>query len=131
MSAQALAMRMLCCEARVEAQKFRSGFVSNEEWSRLGKALGKLADARIFIDDTPAISVLEMRAKARRLATEQKQLDMIVVDYMQLMSGSTRRFESRQQEVSQISRELKALAKELNVPMVSVSQCARAPENRA
>ncbi len=130
MSAGALAMRMLCSEASVDAQKFRSGFLSNEEWSRLGKALGKLADARIFIDDTPAISVLEMRAKARRLATEQKQLDMIVVDYMQLMSGSTRRFESRQQEVSQISRELKALAKELNIPMVALSQLSRAPENR-
>src|SRR5712691_10272776 len=113
-SAESLAMRMLCSEASVDAQKFRSGFLSNEEWSRLGKALGKLADARIFIDDTPAISVL----------------DMIVVDYMQLMSGSTRRFESRQQEVSQISRELKALAKELNVPMVALSQLSRAPENR-
>jgi len=121
---------MLCSEANVDAQKFRSGFLSNEEWSRLGKALGKLADARIFIDDTPAITVLEMRAKARRLATEQKQLDMIVVDYLQLMSGSARRFESRQQEVSQISRELKALAKELNVPMVALSQLSRAPENR-
>jgi replicative DNA helicase len=130
MSAEALAMRMLCSEANVDAQKFRSGFLSNEEWARLGKALGKLADARIFIDDTPAISVLEMRAKARRLATEQKQLDLIMVDYLQLMSGSTRRVESRQQEVSQISRELKALAKELNVPLVALSQLSRAPENR-
>ena len=108
----------------------RSGYLSNEEWSRLGKALGKLADARIFIDDTPAISVLEMRAKSRRLATEQKQLDLIVVDYMQLMSGSSKRFESRQQEVSQISRELKALAKVLNIPLVALSQLSRAPENR-
>jgi replicative DNA helicase len=130
MSAESLATRMLCSEGNVDAQKFRSGYLSNEEWSRLGKALGKLADARIFIDDTPAISVLEMRAKARRLATEQKQLDMIVVDYLQLMSGSARRFESRQQEVSQISRELKALAKELNVPLVALSQLSRAPENR-
>lgn len=130
MSAEALAMRMLCSEANVDAQKFRSGYLSNEEWSRLGKALGKLAEARIFIDDTAAISVLEMRAKARRLATEQKQLDLIVVDYLQLMSGSSKRFESRQQEVSQISRELKALAKELNIPMVALSQLSRAPENR-
>jgi len=130
MSAESLATRMLCSEANVDASKFRSGYLSNEEWSRLGKGLGKLADARIFIDDTPAISVLEMRAKARRLATEQKQLDMIVVDYLQLMSGSTKRFESRQQEVSQISRELKALAKELNVPLVALSQLSRAPENR-
>jgi replicative DNA helicase len=130
MSAESLAMRMLCSEASVDAQKFRSGYLSNEEWTRLGKALGRLADARIFIDDTPAISVLEMRAKARRLATEQKQLDLIVVDYLQLMSGSSKRFESRQQEVSQISRELKALAKELDVPMVALSQLSRAPENR-
>src|SRR6266542_1528050 len=130
MSAESLAMRMLCSEASVDAQRFRSGYLSNEEWSRIGKALAKLSDARIFIDDTPAISVLEMRAKARRLATEQKQLDMIVVDYLQLMSGSTKRFESRQQEVSQISRELKALAKELNVPLVALSQLSRAPENR-
>jgi replicative DNA helicase len=114
----------------VDAQKFRSGFLSNDEWARLGKALGKLGEARIFIDDTPAISVLEMRAKSRRLATEQKQLDLIMVDYLQLMSGSTRRFESRQQEVSQISRELKALAKELNIPVIALSQLSRAPENR-
>ncbi|HYW72082.1 MAG TPA: replicative DNA helicase [Pyrinomonadaceae bacterium] len=130
MSAESLAMRMLCSEASVDASKFRTGYLSNEEWSRLGKALGRLADARIFIDDTPAISVLEMRAKARRLATEQKQLDLIVVDYLQLMSGSSGRVESRQQEVSQISRELKALAKELDVPMVALSQLSRAPENR-
>src|SRR5687767_8779944 len=131
MSAEALAMRMLCSEANVDAQKFRSGFLSNEEWARLGKALGRLADARIFIDDTPAISVLEMRAKARRLATEQKQLDLIMVDYLQLMSGATRRVESRQQEVSQISRELKALAKELNIPLIALSQLSRAPEARS
>jgi replicative DNA helicase len=130
MSAEALAMRMLCSEAQVDGQKFRSGFLSNEEWSRLGKSLNTLANTRIFIDDTAAISVLEMRAKARRLATEQKQLDMIVVDYLQLMSGSSNRFESRQQEVSQISRELKALAKELDVPVVALSQLSRAPENR-
>jgi replicative DNA helicase len=130
MSAESLAMRMLCSEASVDASKFRTGYLSNEEWARLGKALGRLADARIFIDDTPAISVLEMRAKARRLATEQKQLDLIVVDYLQLMSGSSGRIESRQQEVAQISRELKALAKELDVPMVALSQLSRAPENR-
>ena len=92
-------MRMLCSEASVDATKFRTGYLSNEEWARLAKALGRFEDARIFIDDTPAISVLEMRAKARRLATEQKQLDLIVVDYLQLMSGSSGRFESRQQEV--------------------------------
>src|SRR6267143_1536431 len=130
MSSESLAMRMLCSEANVDAQKFRSGYLSREEWARLATALGRLADARIFVDDTPAISVLELRAKARRLAVEQKKLDLIIVDYMQLMSGSSRRFESRQQEVSQISRELKAVAKELNIPLVALSQLSRAPENR-
>jgi len=130
MSAEALAMRMLCSEAQVDGQKFRSGFLNNEEWTRLAKSLNTLANTRIFIDDTAAISVLEMRAKARRLATEQRKRHMIIVDYLQLMSGTSGRFESRQQEVSQISRELKALAKELDVPMVALSQLSRAPENR-
>ncbi|MEJ7709118.1 MAG: DnaB-like helicase C-terminal domain-containing protein [Pyrinomonadaceae bacterium] len=110
MSEESLVMRMLCSEGRVDAHRFRSGFLSREEWARLAQALGSLADAKIFIDDTPGITVLEMRAKARRLASEQKKLDLIIVDYMQLMSGSSRRSESRQQEVSQISRELKGLA---------------------
>jgi len=93
--------------------------------------LGTLADSKIFLDDTAGISVLEMRAKSRRLAAEQKKLDLIIVDYLQLMSGSAKRFESRQQEVSQISRELKALAKEMNVPVVALSQLSRAPESRS
>jgi replicative DNA helicase len=96
----------------------------------LATALGALSEAKIFIDDTPGISVLEMRAKIRRLAAEQKRLDLIIVDYMQLMSGSSRRPESRQQEVSQISRELKGLAKEMNVPVMALSQLSRAPEAR-
>src|SRR2546423_269644 len=129
MSKEALVMRMLSSEAHVDAHRFRNGFLSRDEWARLAGALGTLADAKIFIDDTPGISVLEMRAKARRLAAEQKKLDLIIVDYLQLMSGS-RRVESRQQEVSQISRELKGLAKELNVPLVALSQLSRAPENR-
>lgn len=130
MSKESLVMRMLCSEGRVDAHRFRSGYLSREEWGRLAGALGTLAEAKIFIDDTPGISVLEMRAKARRLAAEQKGLDLIVVDYLQLMSGSSRRSESRQQEVSQISRELKALAKELHVPLVALSQLSRAPEAR-
>ncbi len=130
MSKESLVMRMLCSEGRVDAHRFRAGFLSRDEWARLAGALGSLAEARIFIDDTPGISVLEMRAKARRLAAEQKQLDLIIVDYLQLMSGSSRRVESRQQEVSQISRELKGLAKELNVPLVALSQLSRAPESR-
>ncbi len=130
MSKESLVMRMLCSEGRVDAHRFRSGFLSRDEWARLAGALGTLAETKIYIDDTPGISVLEMRAKARRLAAEQKRLDLIVVDYLQLMSGSSRRSESRQQEVSQISRELKGLAKELNVPLVALSQLSRAPESR-
>ncbi len=130
MSKEALVMRMLCSEGHVDAHRFRNGFLSREEWGRMAGALGRLAETKIFIDDTPGISVLEMRAKARRLAAEQKRLDLIIVDYLQLMSGSSRRSESRQQEVSQISRELKGLAKELNVPLVALSQLSRAPEAR-
>ncbi len=131
MSKESLVTRMLCSEGRIDAHRFRSGFLVRDEWARLAGALGTLADAKIFIDDTPGISVLEMRAKARRLAAEQKQLDLIIVDYLQLMSGSSRRIESRQQEVSQISRELKGLAKELSVPLVALSQLSRAPEARS
>lgn len=123
-------MRMMSSEAKVDASRFRKGMLSREEWERLARAIGTLSDARIFIDDTPGISVLEMRAKARRLAAEEKRLDLIVVDYLQLMSGGLRRNENRQQEVSQISRELKGLAKELNVPVVALSQLSRAPEAR-
>lgn len=130
MSKESLVMRMLCSEGHVDAHRFRTGFLSRDEWGRLAGALGRLAETKIYIDDTPGISVLEMRAKARRLAAEQKKLDLIIVDYLQLMSGSSRRTESRQQEVSQISRELKALAKELNVPLIALSQLSRAPESR-
>ncbi len=129
MSKESLVMRMLCSEGHVDAHRFRNGFLNRDEWARLAGALGTLEEAKIFIDDTPGISVLEMRAKARRLAAEQKKLDLIIVDYLQLMSGS-RRAESRQQEVSQISRELKALAKELHVPLIALSQLSRAPESR-
>ena len=129
MSKEQLVMRMLSSEARVDAHRFRTGYLTRDEWGRLAEAIGTLSEAKIFIDDTPGISVLEMRAKTRRLFTEQKKLDLIVVDYMQLMSGG-KRTESRQQEVSQISRELKGLAKELNVPIVALSQLSRAPEAR-
>ena len=131
MSKEALVMRMLCSQGNIDAQRFRNGFLSRLEWAQIAKSLSTLADARIFLDDTAGISVLEMRAKARRLAAEQKGLDLIIVDYLQLMSGSAKRVESRQQEVSQISRELKGLAKELNVPVVALSQLSRAPESRS
>ena len=130
MSKEQLVMRMLASEARVDAHRFRNGFLTRDEWGRLAEAIGTLSEAKLFIDDTPGISPLEMRAKARRLVAEQKQLDLIVVDYMQLMSGSGKRNENRQQEVSQISRELKGLAKELNVPLIALSQLSRAPEAR-
>ncbi|MEO7540017.1 MAG: replicative DNA helicase [Pyrinomonadaceae bacterium] len=129
MSKEQLVTRMLASEAHINAHRFRTGHLMSNEWERLANAIGTLSDAKIFIDDTPGISALEVRAKCRRLAAEQKGLDLIVVDYLQLMGGS-KRTESRQQEVSQISRELKGLAKELDVPVVALSQLSRAPEAR-
>src|SRR6266850_19111 len=92
MSKEALVMRMLCSQGNIDAQRFRNGFLSRPEWAQIAKSLGTLADARIFLDDSAGITVLEMRAKARRLAAEQKKLDLIIVDYLQLMSGSAKRF---------------------------------------
>ncbi len=129
MSKEQLVTRMLASEAHINAHRFRTGHLMTNEWERLANAIGTLSGARLFIDDTPGISALEIRAKCRRLAAEQKQLDLIVIDYLQLMGGS-KRTESRQQEVSQISRELKALAKEMDVPVVALSQLSRAPEAR-
>jgi replicative DNA helicase len=129
MSKEQLVMRMLSSESKVDAHRFRTGYLTRDEWGRLAGGIETLSNAKIFIDDTAGISVLEMRAKARRLAAEQKRLDLIVVDYLQLMGGSGRA-ESRQQEVSKISRELKGLAKELQVPVVALSQLSRAPEAR-
>ncbi len=120
--------RMLCAEARVNSQKLRTGFLSEEDWSKLTDAAGVLAEAPIYIDDTPNISVMELRAKARRLKAE-KDIKLVVVDYLQLMAGD-RRIENRQQQISEISRSLKALAKELNVPVIAISQLSRAVEQR-
>jgi replicative DNA helicase len=129
MSNEQLVNRLLCSQARVDAHRLRSGYLSKDEWRRLAVSVGELAETKIYLDDTPGVSVLEMRAKARRLKNEQKALDLLIVDYLQLMSGRGRN-ESRQQEVSQISRELKMLAKELNVPLIALSQLSRAPETR-
>src|SRR4030095_10573688 len=129
MSKEQLAQRLLCSQARIDAHLLRKGILSKEDWRKLAGAVSELGDARIFLDDTPSISVMEMRAKSRRLKNEQHGLDLLIVDYLQLM-GSRSRVESRQQEVSQISRELKGLAKELNVPLVALSQLNRAPEAR-
>jgi replicative DNA helicase len=130
MSKESLVQRMLTSEARLDAQAIRTGRLRDDDWPRLARAAGILAQAPIYIDDAPGMTVLEMRAKARRLkADPDSKLGLIVVDYLQLMTGPSA--ENRQQEVSQISRGLKALAKELKVPVVALSQLSRAPENRS
>jgi replicative DNA helicase len=128
MSKEQLVMRLLCGEARVDMHKLRSGFLSEKDWSRLIQAVSELSKARIFIDDTPSLGVVEMRAKARRLKLEHG-LDLLVVDYLQLMQGGSRS-ENRTQEIAGISRALKGLAKELDLPVVALSQLSRAPESR-
>jgi len=128
MSNTQLAMRMLCSEARVDAHKVRTGKLPKNDWSKLSRSVGKLADAPIFIDDTPALSVLEIRAKARRLK-EEKKIGLIIIDYLQLVRGPASS-ESRQIEISMISQSLKALAKELDIPVLALSQLSRAVEAR-
>jgi len=130
MSREALLMRLLCSQARVDAHKMRTGSLWQDDTKKVVRAMEQLAHAPIFIDDTPGISLSEMRAKARRLKQSQGRLDLIIVDYLQLMSGGGKRFENRTQEVSAISRGLKALAKELSVPVIALSQLSRAPESR-
>ena len=119
---------MLCAEGTIKADNLRSGNLSADEWESLMMAASALSGASIYIDDTPGIKMSEIRAKSRRLAKEQGGLDLIVVDYLQLIEGSTK--ESRQQEVSEISRQLKKLAKELNVPIIALSQLSRGVEQR-
>jgi replicative DNA helicase len=128
MAKEQLVMRMLCSEARVNAHSLRSGILSQTDWPKLTTAAGRLADASIFIDDSPAIGSMEMRAKTRRMKAD-RGLDLIIVDYLQLMSSRSRS-DSREQEISEISRSLKALAKELNVPVVALSQLNRGVESR-
>ena len=127
MSKEQLVQRMLCSLAKVDAGRLRTGHLGESDWPKLTMAAGQLSETQIFIDDTPAISVLELRSKARRLKAEHG-LGLIVVDYLQLMRGSNP--ESRQQEISEISRSLKALAKELSVPVVALSQLNRSLESR-
>jgi replicative DNA helicase len=128
MSAQQIVQRMLCSEAKVDSQAVRTGYLTSADWHRLTAAAGRLSEAAIFIDDSPGLTVLEARAKARRMKAEHG-LDLLVIDYLQLMRGRAS-MESRQQEISEISRSLKALAKELNVPVVALSQLSRAVEAR-
>lgn len=129
MSAPQLVSRLLCSEARVDAHRLRTGYLNREEWARLADGLRRLCETKVYIDDTPGVGVLEMRAKSRRLKAEHG-LDLLIIDYLQLMAGRGR-IESRQQEVSQISRDLKILAKELDVPVIALSQLSRAPEQRS
>ena len=128
MAKEQLAQRMLCSCAHVESHKVRTGFLAPSDWPHLTLAAGRISEAPIFIDDSPAISVLELRAKSRRLKAKHN-IGMIVVDYLQLMRGGART-ENRQQEISEISRSLKALARELSVPLIAVSQLSRAVESR-
>lgn len=128
MSRQQLALRLLCCEARVDSYKVRSGFFGEREWDQLTDAAGILSKAPIYIDDSPSLTVLQMRAKARRMKAE-KDLGLIIVDYLQLMKGREGS-DNREQEISEISRSLKALAKELNIPVLAVAQLNRRPDVR-
>ncbi len=128
MGKEQLVQRMLCSEARVDAHKLRTGYLADRHWSSLTTAAGLLSESAIYIDDTPAMTVLEMRSKARRLKAEV-DIGLIIVDYLQLMQGLGRP-ENRQQEISEISRSLKALAKEIEVPVMALSQLSRAVESR-
>jgi replicative DNA helicase len=128
MSTRQLVMRLLCAEARVDAHAVRTGRLPDDDWKRLSIGAGRLAKANIFIDDTASLGILELRAKARRLKAEQN-VGLIIVDYLQLMQGS-RSAENREKEISSISRSLKALAKELDIPVVALSQLSRAVEGR-
>ncbi len=129
MTSHQLAQRMLCSEARVDSHLMRTGRLPGDAWSNLSIAVGALATAPVYIDETPALSVTEMRSRARRLMSEHNDIGLLAVDYMQLMRGPNDA-ENRQQEISAISRNLKALAKELNVPIVALSQLSRAVETR-
>ncbi len=129
MSKEQMTNRILCSEAMVDSNKVRTGKLEEEDWTKLAGSIGPLSEAEIYIDDTPGISVAEIRAKCRKLKLE-KNIGMVVIDYLQLVQGSNKRNGSREQEISEISRSLKILAKELNVPVIALSQLSRAVEQR-
>ena len=129
MSKDQLVNRMLCSEAMVDSNKVRTGKLDEEDWTKLAEAIGPLSEAGVYIDDTPGISVMEIRTKCRKLKME-KNIGLVVIDYLQLISGSNKRNGSREPEISEISRSLKVLAKELNVPVIALSQLSRAVEQR-
>ncbi len=130
MSKDQLVQRLLCSHAEIDASRLRSGHMQSEDWAALTKSMGTLADAPIFIDDTPAVNVMDIRAKCRRLTIEHGNLGLIAIDYLQLMEGSDKGRFDRVQEISAISRGLKQLARELNVPVIALSQLSRAVEGR-
>lgn len=129
MSKEQLVNRILCSEAMVDSNKVRTGKLEEDDWNKLAGSIGPLSDAEIYIDDTPGISITEIRAKCRKLKLE-KNIGMVVIDYLQLVQGSNKRNGSREQEISEISRSLKILAKEIGVPVIALSQLSRAAEQR-
>ena len=130
MSKEQMVNRILCSEAMVDSNKVRTGKIDDEDWIKLANTMGELSEAPIYIDDTPGISINEIRAKCRKLKLE-KNIGLVVIDYLQLVQGSSKRAQgSREQEISEISRSLKILAKEINVPVIALSQLSRAPEQR-
>lgn len=130
MSKEQIGNRILCSEAMVDSAKIRTGKIEEEDWVKLASAIGPLSEAPIYIDDTPGISIMEIRAKCRKLKLE-KNIGLIVIDYLQLIQGTGKRGASREQEISEISRSLKILAKELDVPVIALSQLSRAAEQRS
>ena len=129
MSKEQVTSRILCSEAMVDSNKVRTGTIDDEEWTKLANASGELSETKIYIDDTPGINIMEIRAKCRKLKLE-KDIGLVVIDYLQLVQGSGKRGSSREQEIAEISRSLKILAKEINVPVIALSQLSRAPEQR-
>ena len=129
MSKEQLVNRMLAMEANVDSQKLRTGTLTDEDWDSVVEGIGAIGNSKLLIDDTPGISVMELRSKCRKVKLEYG-LDLVMIDYLQLMTGSGRSSDNRQQEISEISRSLKALARELNAPVIALSQLSRACETR-
>ncbi len=130
MSKEQLVQRMLCSEAEIDAQRLRTGHMHAEDWTKLSKAMGEMNDCPIYIDDSPGLSLSELRAKCRRLCMSEKNLGLVIIDYLQLMEGSGSKRQDRVQEISSISRGLKSIARELKVPVIALSQLSRAVESR-
>lgn len=130
MGAEQLATRMLSSVGQIQGNKLRTGYLEHSDWKRINEAISRLADTKIFIDDTPGMTISEIRAKCRRLSSSPDGVDVVIIDYLQLISGSTRYAGNRQQEVSEISRSLKTLAMELEIPVIALAQLSRSVEGR-